>query len=358
VSEKIYWRQVWGLAALVGATVFCWLAYGFYQPLILTRLGFSELAPLLVIGQGLLGTLVEPGAGLVADRYSQKIGQSLPLITMGITIAGLIFVTLSWLLTIDLPLNLRWVVPVLMTGWVMAMIVFRGPAVAMLVQMAPTKVLPQANSILVLIFNAIGALGPIFDKIVHWIGAPLTFVLGAAVLAGGRWLLVTTPLPLTTPVTPLPPPPAPEICRIYGAGLLCGILSNLLVRWSPERLATIIGGIAPNTLTAIMLAIAALSVWPATRWVQQWGNYRSMQIATGSMGMLLITLPFVPSAGIAVIYILLAGLSFCILGIAQIPWILGRLPRSGLATGLYLGGMGLATAIVSALVMSKPGLPS
>jgi MFS family permease len=351
--ERIYWRQVWGLAALVGAIVFCWLAYGFYQPIILTRLGFGELAGVLGVFQGLLGAVAEPFAGLVADRYAQKIGQRLPLITMGMTLAGLIFIILSWLLAIDLPAGVRWVIPVLMTFWVLAMIVFRGPAVALLVKMAPTKVLPQANSILIFTFSIVGALAPVFDKFIAWVGAPITFLLGAAVLALGRWLLAVEPpqLPLVITTTSRSQQ-YPEMLRIYSTGLICGILSNLLLRWSPWIMATKLGGVEPNTLTATILAISALSVLFTKNWVQRWGNYRSMLVAIGIIAGLLVIAPIVPNLVLVVGYLLIAGLAFCLLSLAQIPWALGQLSQPGLATGLYFGGMGLATAIVSGLLLN------
>jgi MFS family permease len=350
--EKIYWRQVWGLAALIGAIVFCWMAYGFYQPLILTRLGFGELAAVLGIFQGLLGAAIEPFVGLFADRYAHKLGQRLPFITIGITLAGLIFVVLSWLLAMDLPLGIRWIVPVLMTGWTLAMIAFRGPAVALLVQMAPTQVLPQANSILILVFSIVGALGPVFSNIIATMGAPLTFLLGAVILAIGRWLLAKEPPELILLASPNHSPPYLEILRIYCVGIFCGVLVNLLLRWCPLQIAPELNGIEPNILTAIILAIAAIAVFPTKGWVQRWGIYRSMKISTGTIMGLLILAPFVPTSGLGVCYLLLAGLAFCLLSLAQIPWVLGRLSQSGLATGLYFGGMGLATALVSVLLFS------
>jgi hypothetical protein len=350
--ERIYWRQVWGLAALVGAIVFCWLAYGFYQPIILTRLGFGELAGMLGIIQALLGAVVEPGAGLLADQYARKLGQRLPLITMGITLAGLIFVILSWLLTIDLPIGWRWIIPVLMTGWILAMIVFRGPAIALLVKMAPTKALPQANSILVFTFSIVGALAPVFDKLIAWIGAPITFLLGAVILAVGRWLLAAEPLQLEVTAQPTDQKKYSGMLGIYIMGLICGIFSNLLLRWSPWFLAPKLGNLEPNTVTAIILAVSAVGVFFLKSWVQRWGNYRSMQVAIGIMVGLLAIAPIVPNIGLAVGYLLLAGMTFCLLSLAQIPWALGQLSQPGLATGLYFGGMGLATAIVSGLLLN------
>jgi hypothetical protein len=349
--ERIYWRQVWGLAILVGAISFCWLAYGFYQPLILTRLGFSELAGLLGIFQGLLGAVVEPGAGFLADRHAHKVGQRLPLITVGVTLAGLIFIVLSWLLAIEIPVNLRWIVPVLMTGWTLAMIVFRGPAVALLTQMVPSRVLPQANSILIGVFSLVGALAPVFDKFIAWIGGPMTFLFGAAILIVGRCSLQTMPSKSIVQ-TELPHlRQYPKMLRLYGVGLVCGILVNLLLRWSPRLLAAKLGNVEINTITAIILGVSAVAVWFVRSWVQRWGTVRSMQIGTGLIILLLLLTPIVPNGGLAIGYLLFAGIGFCLLSSAQVPWVLTQLNQPGLATGMYFGGMGLATATVSILLL-------
>jgi MFS family permease len=348
--ERIYWRQIWGLAILVGAIVFCWLAYGFYQPIILTRLGFGELAGMLGIIQGLLGAVAEPFAGLMADRYASKLGQRLPLITIAMTFAGLIFIVLSWLLAINIPLEWRWIIPVLMTVWTLAMIVFRGPALALLVQMVPPKVFPQASSILTWVVSLVGALAPIFDKIIAWLGAPITFLLGAVILVVGRYFLKVEISNTTNHKKQISwPQQYPEIIRIYGVGLICGILVNLLLRWSPLLLTNNSGlaSIEPNVLTAIILGVSAGSVWFTKDWVKRWGNDRSMQIAAISISLLLIVTPIIASIGLVIGYLLLAGLAFCTLSLAQIPWVLRQLPQPGLASGSYFGGMGLATAIVS-----------
>jgi hypothetical protein len=97
--HRVLWRQVWGLAALLAAIVFSWMAYSFYQPVILTNLGFIELAQSLGIIQGFLGAAIEPLAGIMSDRSMHKIGSRLPGIAVGITLAGLLFVAqIPWCL--------------------------------------------------------------------------------------------------------------------------------------------------------------------------------------------------------------------------------------------------------------------
>ena len=130
-QTSILWRQVWGLAALLAAILFSFMAYGFYQPIILKNLGFVELAAGLGIAQGLMGAAIEPLVGKVSDRVLRQVGSRLPMITVGVTLAGLLFVVIGLLLQSHLPNGMRWLVPMLMTVWVMAMIVFRGPAIAL-----------------------------------------------------------------------------------------------------------------------------------------------------------------------------------------------------------------------------------
>jgi hypothetical protein len=76
-----------------------------------------------------------------------------------------------------------------------------------------------------------------------------------------------------------------------------------------------------------------------------------MQSATGLIVILLFLAPLMPNGGLAIGYLILAGLAFCLLSSAQVPWVLQQLAQPRLATGLYLGGMGLATAIVSMLLL-------
>ncbi|HEY9604914.1 MAG TPA: MFS transporter, partial [Allocoleopsis sp.] len=89
---QILWRQVWGLAALLAAILFSFMAYGLYQPKVLTALGFVELAGWLGIAQGFLGAAIEPLVGSVSDRILRRVGSRLPIISIGVTLAGLIFI--------------------------------------------------------------------------------------------------------------------------------------------------------------------------------------------------------------------------------------------------------------------------
>jgi hypothetical protein len=143
---SVHWRSVGGLSAILMATALSWMAYGLFQPQILREMGFVRLAPWLGIVQGLLGAGIEPLVGGWSDRIQRRYGSRLPLITLGVVLAGLIFAILAILLQGKIPTPLRWIVPVLMSLWVVATIIFRGPVIALLRQAAPFEALPVANS--------------------------------------------------------------------------------------------------------------------------------------------------------------------------------------------------------------------
>jgi energy-converting hydrogenase Eha subunit A len=108
-------------------------------------------------------------------RIQRRFGSRLPVI-------------LQW----QIPPAVRPFVPVLMTTWVMSMIIFRGPVVALLRQAAPLAALPKANILLTVVFGIIGALSPIMTAFLNHVGGSITFILGAISLTVGASILYTS----------------------------------------------------------------------------------------------------------------------------------------------------------------------
>ncbi len=364
---KILWRQVWGLAALLAAITFSWIAYGFYQPRILVRIGFLDLAAWLGIFQGLLGAIVEPIVGWFSDRILGRFGSRLPQIVVGVTLAGLIFVIVSWLVEVQLAEQLRWIVPVMMTIWVIAMIIFRGPAIALLQGFAPTSQLPQANSVLALVLAITSATSPILGFILKQIGVSLTFILGAiALLIGSVLLWASMPRYLATATQP--ESKTNEVIHSslvmyifpFVVGLGSGIEINLLLHILPHSLSKAISNLPIEYSQSSLLLIAGLSTLPL----------RSLQnrqkVAVGMLwGLVAITICLILNAlNHSAIYLLIVSAMAAIaLGLVltnTIPLALAMVPhnQAGFGTGLYFGGNGLATALFASLVVTQGEIPS
>ncbi|ELS32913.1 MULTISPECIES: MFS transporter [Pseudanabaena] len=359
---KILWRQVWGLAALLAAITFSWIAYGFYQPRILIRIGFSDLAIWLGIFQGLLGAIVEPIVGWFSDRVLGKFGSRLPLIVVGVTLAGLIFVGVSWLVETQISDGLRWVLPLLMTVWVVAMIIFRGPAIALLMSFAPTNQLPQANAILALVLAITSATSPILGLIFKQIGASMTFILGAiALLSGAVLLWRSMPRYLATGTTPkiavllLNKTSLTGYALPFLVGLGSGLEINLLLHLLPHRLFHAFDNLSVEYWQSGILLIAGIATLPLR------SLFRRQQVTLGmGLGLLVIVICLILSfINNHIIYLaLVATLGAMALGLVltnTIPLALAMVSPSqaGFGTGLYFGGSGMGTTIFASLLVTQ-----
>ncbi|BAZ51689.1 major facilitator superfamily MFS_1 [Nostoc sp. NIES-4103] len=353
---EILWRQVWGLAALLAAIIFSWMAYGFYQPKILRKLEFVELASWLGILQGLLAAVIEPLIGRVSDRIQQRLGSRLPLISVGVMLAGLILVTVSLLVEYSLPLGIRWILPVLMTAWVIAIIMFRGPAIALLTQFAPIAELPQANAILVFVFGLVAAIGLMWNARLYSMGASITFLVGAIALILGAYILrLFTPKHVfdacnwnqVTAKTP-----TVLLILIFVIGLATSLEINLLLSIFPQELQTQLPRLKVELIKAEILLVSAIASVPLGEWTAELGPNKSMLLGLGTMTSLMALTLLNDNNIIAIALIIAFGVSLSLVFISMISLVLAKIPphRAGLGTGLYFGGSAGGTAIVSLLI--------
>jgi Na+/melibiose symporter-like transporter len=348
-DTKPYWRQLWGLVALLSTIALGWMAYNYYQAKILTNLGFGEIAATLAIFQGALGAVVEPAVGILSDRLSAKIGSRLPFIAAGVTVAGVTFIALSQIMRFDLPPQIRWIVPGFMTLWLAAAIVVRGPGIALLRQMAPLD-LPLANGILTMSLGLIGATGPIFGNLLQSVSPDVAFIAGGGLLFVGLGLLYGSGvgnLPSLGEVDRGTTVKTWYWVRIFLVGWSGGYAVNLLLRLVPRYLQLGLPHLSVGTIAATILFIGALGALPWERVVRQIGTKKSIIY---SLVMMAVTIVFsIQFSWLSPLFLLTGGAAIGWLTIAQIPWILGEVSpdRAGFSTGLYFGGLNLAGAIVS-----------
>ncbi|MBD2204582.1 MFS transporter [Calothrix sp. FACHB-1219] len=358
---EILWQQVWGLAALLAAIIFSWIVYSFYQPKILHQLEFGELVGWLAIIQGLLAIVTEPIIGKFSDRLQQLIGNRLPMISVGVTLAGLILAIISLLVEQNLHGIIRWLIPVLMTGWLLAMIIFRGPAIALLIQFAPMSELPQANAVLVFVFGFVASLEPILRILLNNLGASITFLLAAIALMMAAYILRSL-----IPAHTWKPDSANEeiptkthnllLILLFVVGLGTGLEINLLMSVFPQELQRQFPAVRLEFITSSILIISAMAAVIFGEWTAQIGANKALLLGLGSLTGLMGLALLNDIDTFIVGYIFAFGISVSLILVSMIPFCLGKLPphQAGLATGLFFGGAAGATALVSLLV--KQGL--
>jgi MFS family permease len=346
----ILWRQVWGLAALLAAILFSFMVYGFYQPRILQQLGFGWLATNLGMLQGFLGAVVEPVVGVASDGIMQRFGSRLPMIATGITLAGLLFVAAALLTQPTLPQGIRWIVPLMMTLWVLAMLVFRGPAIALLRQFAPTQDLPHANAILTLVVCLVGAIGPLIGALLASIGAFLAFLLGAGTLIAGALLLYSSqPQATLLTVQEKRAISSVTVGGLFLAGIVVGTVFYLVLQTVPQALSGRLFGFTTEQITAAILLISALTTIPIERWIPKFGVDRAMVSGLAAMLGIAGLAWLSPVPLLTMLCIGLLGAVVSVVLVSQIPFVLAKVPPSqaGLSTGLYFGGIGAGTSLIT-----------
>lgn len=314
--------------------------------------------------QGLLAAFIEPLIGAFSDRIQRNLGSRLPMISVGVTLAGVIFVATSLLVQQNLQGGIRWILPVLMTVWVMAIIAFRSPAIALLRQFAPVAELPQANAVLLIVFGLIGAIGPILDDFLKKIGASITFMLAAIALIIGACILQSfTPVHRFDPSTldrdaPCSVP-TQLLTLIFVVGLCAGFEVNLLMSIFPKELQAQLPSFKAEYITSTILLLSAIASVPLGKLTTLLGADHAMLFGlgtmTGLMGLTLLNDSHIQALGI----ILAFGVSFGLVFISMIPLALGMVAPShaGLGTGLYFSGGGAGFALVSILINNSGIIP-
>ncbi len=232
------------------------------------------MAGWLGIIQGLLATVIEPFVGRFSDRIQQRLGNRLPMISVGVTLAGVIFVIISLLVEQNLHGGIRWLVPVLMSVWVIAMIMFRGPAIALLTQFAPVTELPQANAVLVFVFGTIAAIDPLLRKFLDNLGDSMNFLLGAIALVMGAYILRSlTPIHTWKPYSLHEDVPANAptllLILIFIVGLGTGLEVSLLMSIFPQELQAQFPGVRLEIITSGIFLVCAIASVVLGEWTAQ-----------------------------------------------------------------------------------------
>jgi MFS family permease len=153
---------------------------------LVSAVDFTHFSILLIAAQSLIIVITPLVAGKLGDRYRFKKGHRLPVISSGISFAAMIFMAVAFTLLGNPGELFRWVLPVLIVCWLIAMSIFTSPALSTLELFTPVDKLPHSMAILTITGNLVYSLEPVVVDIIDFLGAPLTFITGGvAVLLSG-----------------------------------------------------------------------------------------------------------------------------------------------------------------------------
>ncbi len=364
-STPVLWGQVCSLALVQGAISLTWVVYNLYLGQLLTGLGFAaSLAAGLLILENLLGVAMEPLMGSLCDRLQQQIGTRFPFISLGTLLAAGCFLTIPTVIFWGQGPVLRWILPVLLVAWALAMTVFRSPALSLLGRYAIGTRLPQAASVLTLVGGLAAAMGPLASGWILGLGPMVAFALGSVVLLGAaavlRWVgpgaTVTPGTEAAVEPSGLGGIPWGALGWVFGTGAAITVGFRLVLGSFPVALAAQGNpGAVPWVMGCLFLALAGTAL-PAGALGVRLGNRRAMLVGLGGMTTVAIALALIPSVPWAIAFAMLFGAAHSLVANGTLPFALNQVPphRAGLGIGCFFGGAALASSLLSLAFPAPP----
>lgn len=181
-QNKIHWPQVIALLMLNVAVIISWIAYHEFQPEVIKQFGFSSIALEFTIIQGFIVIITPAVAGYIADKQREKSGKKMPIINVGINVVSMIFMAVALSVFIQPGGIARYIVPILIVGWLISMNIFRSPAISLIEQFVPQNKLPAILALFVVSFDIAYAIEPVIVDVLTFLGGPVTFLVGGILI--------------------------------------------------------------------------------------------------------------------------------------------------------------------------------
>lgn len=358
---------LWGVAITLGAITMMWTTYNAYVPQFLTgTFGLSALVVSVVLtADSALSFFLEPVTGLVSDRTRSRVGKRLPWLLVGVPLAVSCFALLP--LPVSLFPGRGWSEQALplfafvVAGLLLAMSLFRVPAVSLMPELVDSPHRALANGLLQAL-SGLGALAALWsgDWLLEsfgpagpfWVGS---LVMGAAALLLGRLMAAhPTPegeIPWTLPALrdaePYPTENRLDILLLIAAVSCWWLGFNFLGAFFAP-LATTQAGMSETEAGAMLqgwLLSFTLAALPAGLVTQRLGRQRTalasslMLIAIVAVWALL-PMPLLPTA----LLMLVGGIGWAGVIVSSLPMLLDLGPESrlGTSTGFYYLAFALA----------------
>jgi MFS family permease len=362
---SIDWKQMWSLTALYASIVIGWIAYEQYQPKLLVQFQFTGFTFLLAVAQGIILTVTPPLAGRLGDRYRFTRGHRFPVISLGISFAAMVFMAVAFTLLSNPGEIFKWVLPVLIICWLIAMSIFTSPALSTIETFIPVEKLPRAMAILTITANLLYSLEPVIVDIIDYIGAPATFIAGGLLTFLTGFALKKNAMDIFGKNAQKPSRPQASIVFdtqrssysfIFMMGIVLGIATTVLFNIFPGVLQVKLADLLNETSSKIMLVgiltVSGILSLPFSTLIGIYGIRKSFWVscfltAMSITGVLTLTSPLIVLLLLAIFAIGFAALSVSTLPLAMEK---SNYYEKVFCVGIFFSGVALPDGILEAIL--------
>lgn len=363
-QEGIQWKQLWSLTALYASVVIGWIAYQNYQPKLLVKFQFTDFAFLLTVAQGIILVVTPVIAGRIGDRYRFERGNRMPIISAGISFAAMIFMAVAFTLLGNPGEVFKWVLPVLIIFWLIAMSIFTSPALSTIETFMPVDKLPRAMAVLTVVGNLLYSLEPVIVDIIDYIGAPVTFISGGLVVFLSGYALKKNSMSLfdKNDGKEMRPQASFQLdtqkskyTDILVYGLVLGVATAVLFKIFPDvmqaKLSVLFTSDNSKIVSVGVLIISAILSLPFSTLVNTYGLQRSFWVSAiftsvSIAGVLLFQAPLAVLLMLAIF-----AIGFAALSVSSLPLAIGKANyyQKVFCVGIFFAGVELPDFIIEVI---------
>lgn len=363
-QEGIQWKQLWSLTALYASVVIGWIAYQNYQPKLLVKFSFTDFAFLLTVAQGIILVVTPVIAGRIGDRYRFERGNRMPIISAGISFAAMIFMAVAFTLLGNPGEVFKWVLPVLIIFWLIAMSIFTSPALSTIETFMPVDKLPRAMAVLTVVGNLLYSLEPVIVDIIDYIGAPITFIFGGVVVFISGYALKKNSLSLfdKNDGKEMRPQAAMKLdtqksqyIDILMYGLILGVATAVLFKIFPDVMQTKLSVLFTTDNSKIVsvgvLIISAILSLPFSTLVNTYGLQKSFWFSAALTVVSIAGVLLLQSPLVVLLMLAIFAIGFAALSVSSLPLAIGKANyyQKVFCVGIFFAGVELPDFILEVI---------
>jgi MFS family permease len=355
---NIEWKQLWSLTALYASVVIGWIAYQNYQPKLLVKFSFTDFTFLLTVAQGIILVVTPPIAGRIGDRYRFERGSRIPVISAGMSFAAMIFMAVAFTLLGNPGEIFKWVLPVLIILWLIAMSIFTSPAISTIETFIPVEKLPRAMAVLTIVGNLLYALEPVIVDIIDYLGAPITFISGGVIVFLSGYALKRNSLTLFSTsgnksmASFKIDTQKSEYGYILFLGIVLGIATAVLFEIFPQVMHTKLSVLFPNGNSKVIavgiLIISAILSIPFSSMVNTYGLKKSFWVSSVATMLAIAGVLLLASPLAVLLMTAIFAIGFAALSVSSLPMAMGKANyyQKVLCVGIFFAGVELPDTII------------
>ena len=360
--QKINWAQIFSLAGLNAAVVISWIAYHNYQPKVVQGFGLKELSFFLVVAQAFVLVVIPPIAGIIGDYMIKKNGKRFIVFTVGAGVTAMVFMAVASLVQVGPTPAVKMVLPIMIVIWLISMNIFHSPANSMLDLFAPSADLPVVMAVITMTTELLYALEPIVINLVDFLGGTLTFVTGGLLLIVSGFFFLRTTRNISNEAiakghTGAGSQRKDHYFPVILVALTFGVITAFIMEHFPSILAqklpsyesATFGG---NYFSSVILGIAALMAFPASKVVERLGLIQSIVISTVVAAFSIVVILFGQNQNLTIIMCFLLACAYSLLSVSAFPFTLRNLSARNITfgVGLFYGFHELASGMFTIML--------